>query len=123
MTDEFFRKLIEALERTGIAYMVTGSYASAAHGVPRATNDIDIVIAPTAQQLRALLDQFPSDRYYADDIAPLEALNHESQFNVIDFSSGWKADLIIRKTCWDYPSAAGRSRPRVHRTLGAAVRH
>lgn len=37
--------------------MVTGSYASSARGTPRATNDLDIVIAPTRDQLRALLSQ------------------------------------------------------------------
>lgn len=43
--DDFFERLIAALERAEVPYMVTGSYASSAHGTPRATNDIDIVIA------------------------------------------------------------------------------
>lgn len=95
--DDFFARLIEALERARVPYMVTGSYASSAHGTPRATNDIDIVIAPTAEQLRALLSELPEDRYYADELDAIEALNHHSQFNVIDFATTWKADLIVRK--------------------------
>ena len=31
------------LESSGMPYMLTGSYASAVHGTPRATQDIDIV--------------------------------------------------------------------------------
>jgi hypothetical protein len=46
-----FRELRDALEGAAIAYMLTGSFVSAVHGVPRATHDIDVVIAPTKQQL------------------------------------------------------------------------
>jgi hypothetical protein len=95
--DDFFRRLIDALEKSSVPYMVTGSYASSAHGTPRATNDIDVVIAPTAEQLRALVRELPDDRYYSDETDALEALEHRSQFNIIDFATTWKADLIVRK--------------------------
>ena len=95
--DDFFARLVSALDHAGVPYMVTGSYASSAHGIPRATNDIDIVIAPTMDQLATLLREFPSDRYYAEEIAARDALERRSQFNVIDFETSWKADLIIRK--------------------------
>lgn len=94
---DFLERLITALEAAGVPYMVTGSYASAAHGVPRATNDIDVVIAPTREQLENLVRQFPADAYYADSEAAADALQRRSQFNVIDFATSWKADLIIRK--------------------------
>lgn len=32
--DDFFGRLIAALEHAGVPYMVTGSYASSAHGTP-----------------------------------------------------------------------------------------
>jgi hypothetical protein len=51
--DDFFLRLIAALECADVPYMVTGSYASSAHGEPRASNDIDVVIAPTPEQLHA----------------------------------------------------------------------
>jgi hypothetical protein len=95
--DDFFARLIAALERSGVPYMVTGSYASSAHGTPRATNDIDIVIAPSADQLHALIREFPDDRYYADELDAFDALEHRSQFNIIDFATSWKADLIVTK--------------------------
>ncbi|HVT43819.1 MAG TPA: hypothetical protein VMT00_05465 [Thermoanaerobaculia bacterium] len=95
--DDFFARLISALEHSGVPYMITGSYASAAHGIPRATNDIDIVIAPTKKSLVALLREFPDQKYYADELHALDALERKSQFNVIDFTTSWKADFIIRK--------------------------
>ena len=88
MEDDFFAHLISALEGAHIPYMVTGSFASSAHGRVRATEDIDIVIAPTAQQLRALVSEFPLNRYYADEEDALEALRFNSQFNIVDFGTG-----------------------------------
>ncbi len=72
--------------------MLTGSYASSVHGAPRASQDIDIVIAPTRQQLLDLLALFPDTEYYVSHQAALEALATLGQFNVIDFVSGWKID-------------------------------
>lgn len=63
--------------------------------MPRSTLDLDIVISPTPSQLKALMAQFPSDRYYADEHEAFQALANRSQFNVIDFATGWKTDFII----------------------------
>ncbi len=90
-------RMVEALEHAGIAYMVTGSFASSFHGQARSTQDIDIVISATADQLRALVAQFQSDDYYADIESALSALEHRSMFNIVELSSGWKVDLIMRK--------------------------
>lgn len=78
-----------------VPYFVTGSFASSAHGVPRSTNDIDIVIAPTPAELATLMDHFPDNDYYADRDDAFDALKHRSQFNVIDQSSFWKVDFIF----------------------------
>ena len=64
--ERLFRKLKEALETAGIPYMVTGPFVSAQHGVPRATHDIDVVIAPTGEQIGTLLKQFSASDYYAE---------------------------------------------------------
>jgi hypothetical protein len=92
-----FERLHAALESAKVPYMVTGSFASSAHGVPRATNDIDIVIAPTHEQLLALLEQFPESGYYSSREHALDALRHRSHFNVIDYGGMWKVDFIVRK--------------------------
>ncbi len=66
--EAFLNRLAAALEAAQIPYMVTGSFASSAHGVVRGTHDIDLVITASAAQLRALVAQFPSDQFYADEV-------------------------------------------------------
>lgn len=95
---DVFKRVLGALESAGIPYMLTGSFASAYHGLPRATQDIDVVIAPTKQQLQQLITFFPPPDYYVDEGAALEAYDGESQFNVLDLTTGWKVDFIIRKS-------------------------
>lgn len=95
---EVFRRIISALESTGINYMLTGSFASAYYGAPRSTQDIDIIIEATAEQLRKFVGLLPPREYYVDLDAAVDSLVHESMFNVVDFASGWKIDLIIRKS-------------------------
>jgi hypothetical protein len=43
----------------------------------------------------ALIQQLPGSHYYADEQQALQALANRSQFNVIDFATGWKVDFII----------------------------
>lgn len=95
--DVFLRDLIEALDGAAIPYMLTGSFASAFHGRPRATQNIDLVVELTPRSLESLLDTLGSERFYASREVADEALRTQRQFNVIDMTSGWKADLIVRK--------------------------
>lgn len=97
-TRDLFSRVLGALETAGIPVMLTGSFASSYHGAPRATQDVDLVIAPTADQLRTFIALLPRDEFYADEGAALEALRLEGQFNLIDLRFGWKVDLIIRKS-------------------------
>ena len=73
--------------------VLTGSFASAFHGAPRTTQDVDIVIAPTLGSLQKLVTQFPEKEYYVSREAALQAYGFESLFNVIDLNSGWKIDF------------------------------
>ncbi len=85
----------DALQRAEIPYMVVGSLASAFHGEPRATQDIDIVIDPAPEQLDDLLQAFGAGTFYVGD--GQAALASRGMFNVIDVTSGWKIDFIVRK--------------------------
>lgn len=117
--EALFRKLRDALEAAAIPYMVTGSFVSAVHGVPRATHDIDVVIAPTEPQLVALVSQFAQSEYYAEIEDALESFRHGRQFNVIDQNSVWKVDFIFRK---DRPfSRTEFERRRIVNILGVSV--
>lgn len=93
---EFLERLIRLLDTAGIPYMVAGSMSSSLHGRPRATQDADVVIDPTGDQLDSLLALLEQG-YYVSREAALDALRHRTMFNVIDLDGGWKADLIILK--------------------------
>jgi hypothetical protein len=94
---EVLGRIARALERAGVPYMLTGSFAGAVHGTPRSTQDIDIVIAPTEAALRQLLDEFPETSYCVSRDAALTAFSKAEMFNVVDFETGWKVDFIFRK--------------------------
>lgn len=88
--------IAEALDGADIPHMVAGSFASAVHGEPRLTRDIDLVIdPPTADHLHSFVTSLPTDRFYVGDHQ--RALAERDMFNVIDHESGWKIDLIIRR--------------------------
>jgi hypothetical protein len=94
---DLLTRVTQVLTAARIDYMLTGSYASSLHGTPRATQDLDLVIAPTGSQLKALLSLLPDTDYYVSPEAAFDALARRSQFNIIDFSTGWKIDFIIVK--------------------------
>jgi hypothetical protein len=47
-----FRDILAALSAEGAEFLVVGAYALAAHGLPRATGDLDIWVRPTADNAR-----------------------------------------------------------------------
>ena len=47
MLNQDFKEIISAFNAAGVEYMVVGAYAVAAHGLPRATGDIDLWVRPT----------------------------------------------------------------------------
>lgn len=54
--EEVFRRITTALDQAGIGYMLSGSFAGAHYGAPRSTQDIDLVIEATPEELRAFVE-------------------------------------------------------------------
>ncbi len=95
---DLLERLVQLLDASGVPFMIAGSFASAAHGLPRTTQDIDVVIDPPShRELDALVKSMAPDRYYVDADAARDALRRRSMFNVVDQTSGWKVDFIVRK--------------------------
>jgi hypothetical protein len=93
-----FQRIVSALDQAGIPYMLSGSFASAYYGATRSTQDIDIVIHASSEQLGPFLNSLPKSEYYADLDSSLEAYRRQSMFNIIDLAIGWKIDFIIQKS-------------------------
>jgi hypothetical protein len=90
-------RLLRRLESLGIEYMVAGSLASSHHGLPRATNDADVVIDPGPEELDRLVSSLAADGYYVDARVARDALARRRLFNVVDPETAFKIDLIVRK--------------------------
>ena len=88
-----FRRLLAALDRLGIPYLVGGSAASSVHGIWRATADIDIVAAIGPAHVDLLVEELGSD-FYVDADQIRSALEQERSFNLIHFQSGFKFDIF-----------------------------
>ncbi len=54
MNRDFF-DMLSALSGEGVEYLVVGAYALAAHGLPRATGDLDVWVRPTTDNAERVL--------------------------------------------------------------------
>lgn len=79
---EFVGYIAALLERLAIPYHVGGSVASSAHGMYRASADIDVVIDPSPAQLEALAAEL-DEQFYVSRSAMAEALADRGTFNAI----------------------------------------
>ena len=56
-----FREMLSTLNDAAVEFLIVGAYAMAAHGLPRATGDIDIWVRPSEENTRRVwqaLDSF-----------------------------------------------------------------
>ena len=89
--------VIEVLQRLGIAYHLGGSYASAVHGVPRQTHDIDLVVDLASGSERAIAVAL-EDRFYVDAESIARAIHARSSCNLVHLDTGIKVDLFVKGT-------------------------
>lgn len=87
-------RVIDVLESMGIQYHLGGSYASSIHGIPRQTQDIDLVVDLTPDSAAALAQRLAGE-FYADARSASEAAREKRSFNLIHLDSGIKVDLFV----------------------------
>src|ERR1700746_3430934 len=93
---ELLKRVVQALEAVGIDYMVTGSVVSSLQGEPRATHDIDIVIALEKSSMAKLLARFPPPAYHLDEADIRDALRSSPpMFNLLDVEGGDQVDFWL----------------------------
>ena len=112
-TPDVFHRVTAALRDAGINHMLTGSFASAYHGSPRSTQDIDFVIEADVEKIESLVRLLPPDQWYVDRDAAVDALRVETQFNAVDLGEGWKVDFMIRKSRPFSVEEFGRRQPAI----------
>lgn len=87
-------KLAAVLNDLRISYAVGGSLASSLHGVPRATNDVDVV----ADLREAHVTRFVAaieGAFHVDSQMIRSALADRSSFNVFDKDTMLKVDVFV----------------------------
>jgi len=82
------------LEDLGVRHHVGGSFASSIHGVPRQTQDLDLVAELMPGHLAAFAARLQAD-FYLDEEAMRRAVERRSHFNLIHHATGFKVDLFV----------------------------
>jgi len=77
--------------------MLVGSFASNVYGAGRATQDVDFLVAASADKIEAFLKLLSPNDYYFDSQDAIQAVRHSSMFNLIDKNTGFKIDIIFQK--------------------------
>lgn len=88
-------RVIDTLDELGIRYHVGGSYASSIHGIPRQTQDIDLVVELPSEAAAQLTSRL-GDEFYIDEESVSRAVRDKTSVNVIHLQSGIKVDLFVR---------------------------
>lgn len=88
-----FHHLIDALNKLGLSYLVGGSFASTYHGVPRATNDADLLIRIPLSAIAELARVLGPD-FYLDVPFASECVTQHRSFNILHKATAYKFDLF-----------------------------
>ncbi len=88
--------LLDCLRRLNgqdISYMLTGSMASNAWGIPRTTHNLDFVVQLPPSQIARFIGAFRSEDYFVDEAMVGSAYQPPNQFNVLHIPSALKVDF------------------------------
>jgi hypothetical protein len=89
-------RVTKVLEDLEIPYFVGGSLASSLHGIPRATQDVDIVAEVKTSHISSLVGALESD-FYIDPEMIQNAVDNQASFNVIHLATMFKVDIFVLK--------------------------
>lgn len=78
----------------GIRYLVGGSVASSVYGIPRATQDVDLVADIRLADVDALTSVMAGE-FYVDADMIRDAIQRRASFNMVHLATMYKADIFI----------------------------
>jgi hypothetical protein len=88
------RLVTEALAQLGVPHAVVGPLASSLHGIPRSTNDADIVAALRPEHVAPLASAL-GEGFTVDPDMIRDAIARRSEFNVIHLATMFKVDVFV----------------------------
>ena len=86
------KTLLQSLNSHGVEYFLVGGYALAAHGYPRATTDIDLVVPATVQAGRKIKDAL---MVLPDQVAKEIAVEWFEEGENIRVADAFVVDLLL----------------------------
>lgn len=89
-------RVARVLEDLRVPYLVGGSLASSLHGIPRSTQDADLVADLRPEHVVPLVAAL-KDTFYIDAERAGDAIRGRSSFNVIHLATMTKVDLFVLK--------------------------
>jgi hypothetical protein len=89
-------EVVAVLDELGVAYLLGGSLASSLHGIPRTTQDADLVADLGPQDVALLVERLRAS-FYIDDERVRDAIRRRASFNVIHLATMTKVDLFLLK--------------------------
>lgn len=90
------QRIVREFEDLKIQYYVGGSLASSLHGIPRATQDVDIIADIDFQHVPKLVNALETEFYIDGDMIK-EAIQRRKSFNLIHYETMFKVDIFIPK--------------------------
>lgn len=99
-------KLAHVFDDLGIAYVVGGSLASSLYGIPRASQDVDLMADMRLAHVDPATRALEKDFYVAAEMIS-DAIRRRGSFNVIHLATMFKADIFIpREEAWSIEEMA-----------------
>jgi len=93
-------RVAAALEALGVRYVVGGSLASSLYGVPRSTQDVDLVAELLDEHVVPFVASLAGE-FYVDADMIRDAIARRASFNVVHLATMFKADVFIpRLDAW-----------------------
>ena len=74
------RDVMSVFDEIGIPCIVGGSVASSLHGIPRATQDVDLLAQLKKDHVPRLIARL-KEKYYVDELAVRDAIRRETSFD------------------------------------------
>jgi hypothetical protein len=112
--------VVAALDAMRIPWFLSGSLASSLHGVPRATNDADIVADLPLGSVPDLVHRL-GDGYYADEAMIRSAFERRTACNVIWLQTMMKVDLSPPRFQFDRDAMERRQHARLEDGSGGGL--
>lgn len=87
-------RIAAAFDTLSVPYIVGGSLASSVYGIPRATQDVDLVAILSPEHIEPLTAALAGE-FYVDSDMIADAIKRRASFNVVHLATMFKADVFV----------------------------